>query len=173
MSYPAITVANTIIKKAIDLKIPDLTHLKLQKLVYLAHAWTLAIKNEPLITEDFHAWQYGPVIPILYSYFCKFGNKTINELALMSIDNPDKEIPIRYVYVEPVIEKDDDKEIKDIIDKVIKQYGPWTAGQLVNKTHAPDGPWDITRKKNLEIISNDLIKEDMMRLTEVINQCQK
>jgi uncharacterized phage-associated protein len=171
MSYPAITVANTIIKKAIDLKIPDLTHLKLQKLAYLAHGWTLAIKNEPLITEEFHAWQYGPVVPILYSYFCKFGNKTINELALMSIDNPDKDIPIRYLYVEPVIE--DDKEINDIIDKVIKKYGPWTAGQLVNKTHAENGPWYITLKRKQEIIYNDLIKEDMLRLAEAINQCTK
>lgn len=39
-----------------------LTNLKLQKLLYYAQAWFLALHGEPLFEEEFRAWVHGPVL---------------------------------------------------------------------------------------------------------------
>ena len=57
--------------------LPSLTPLKLQKLIYYAHGWHLAIRNAPLIDEVIEAWEYGPVVPNVYHEFKKFGNRPI------------------------------------------------------------------------------------------------
>jgi uncharacterized phage-associated protein len=48
------------------------SNLKLQKLVYYAQAWHLAIHELPLFEEDFQAWVHGPVIPELYQKYKSF-----------------------------------------------------------------------------------------------------
>lgn len=51
--------------------------MKLQKLVYFAHGWCLALADKPLINEKVEAWQYGPVVGSLYREFKKYGNEGI------------------------------------------------------------------------------------------------
>jgi uncharacterized phage-associated protein len=50
-----------------------LSNLKLQKLLYYAQAWHLALYDVPLFEEDFEAWIHGPVIPSLYEQYQTFG----------------------------------------------------------------------------------------------------
>jgi uncharacterized phage-associated protein len=40
--------------------------MKLQKLVYYAQAWHLAIEKRPLFDDEEEAWAYGPVVYRLY-----------------------------------------------------------------------------------------------------------
>jgi uncharacterized phage-associated protein len=47
----------------------SITHLKLQKLVYYAQAWTLAFTKHPLFDEEIQAWAHGPVVPSIYHRF--------------------------------------------------------------------------------------------------------
>ena len=54
-----------------------ITNLKLQKLVYYAQAWHLAIYNQPLFREDFQAWVHGPVLPSLYNNYKRFRGSPI------------------------------------------------------------------------------------------------
>jgi uncharacterized phage-associated protein len=49
-----------------------LTNLKLQKLLYYAQAWHLALNDKPLFDEDFEAWLHGPVLPSQYHRFKEF-----------------------------------------------------------------------------------------------------
>lgn len=49
-----------------------ITNLKLQKLVYYAQAWNLAVCKTELISEDFQAWIHGPVVPELYNCYKDF-----------------------------------------------------------------------------------------------------
>src|SRR6185369_5131439 len=45
-----------------------ITNLKLQKLVYYAQAWNLALNDgRALFDDDFEAWVHGPVIFDLYN----------------------------------------------------------------------------------------------------------
>ena len=46
-----------------------ITNLKLQKLVYYAQAWSLALNNEELFADDFQAWVHGPVLVSLYDRY--------------------------------------------------------------------------------------------------------
>jgi uncharacterized phage-associated protein len=63
MPYPAAAIANEFIKVAKRNGVL-LTPMKLQKLVYFAHGWYLALLGKPLINEPVEAWKFGPVIQI-------------------------------------------------------------------------------------------------------------
>lgn len=132
--------------------------MKLQKLVYYAHAWHLAIYDGPLINEAVEAWQYGPVIPSLYHEFKHFGNNPITSKA----QEHDHEGDI-FDIAAPA-----EARIIGLLDKIWEVYGKFTAVQLSNLTHKPDNPWSKTVEeskikngtliRNLDI-PNDLIKE--------------
>ena len=53
-------IANEFIRRAAAEK-RALTQMQLQKLVYIAHGWNLAINGEKLTHDDPQAWDYGPV----------------------------------------------------------------------------------------------------------------
>ena len=55
--YNALVVANYFIDKA-KAEGVSLTPMKLQKLIYMAHGWHLALYDKPLIDEQFQAWDY-------------------------------------------------------------------------------------------------------------------
>ena len=55
------------------------SNLKLQKLVYYAQAWHLALYDCPLFDEDFQAWIHGPVIPELFEKYQHFGWQPIHD----------------------------------------------------------------------------------------------
>jgi len=149
--YPATTIANEFLRLA---KRDDsaITHMKLQKLVYLAHGWYLAATNgDPLINERVLAWDFGPVIKELYAAFAEFGRDDIDKLywTFGSID--DQISPI-----EPAIDTDDDKA-RNIIDQVWEVYGKFSAYQLSAMTHEPSSPWDSARSLNKNVIPEPTI----------------
>lgn len=105
----------------------SMTPMKLIKLVYIAHGWSLGLYNKPLITEAPQAWKYGPVIPSLYDEFRQYGNQ--------KIDIPVDENPIQ------------DDKINKLLEKIWNTYGKYTAIQLSAMTHEPGTPWSITWEK--------------------------
>ena len=103
-----------------------LTNMQLQKLVYIAHGYCLALLNEPLIYNDVKAWQYGPVYPKLYKKLSKFGaGKVCGRIHHEKGESPST-------------------EQKEIIDAVWKVYGRMTGGKLSALTHQPGSPWSQT-----------------------------
>jgi uncharacterized phage-associated protein len=46
-----------------------LTNLKLQKLLYYAQAWHLALFEDVLFEERIEAWPHGPVVPPVYGLY--------------------------------------------------------------------------------------------------------
>ncbi len=73
----AIEIAKEIIARSQ----PDLgqviSNLKLQKFLYYAQGFSLAIEKKPLFLEGLEAWELGPVVPDVYHHFKKYGQSAI------------------------------------------------------------------------------------------------
>lgn len=109
-----------------------ISNLKLQKLVYYAQAWHLALYDAPLFQEDFQAWVHGSVIPVLYQKYKFFGWQPI--LAIASPENS--------------------KEAWDFLDEVAKEYFACDAYELEQMTHV-EAPWKQARGNLLPDASSD------------------
>ncbi|RYE90398.1 MAG: DUF4065 domain-containing protein [Cytophagaceae bacterium] len=79
--YDAVAIANYFIQKSLDTGV-EVTPMKLLKLVYISHGWSLALLNEPLINEAVEAWTYGPVIPSLYQELKEYGRERVTKLVV-------------------------------------------------------------------------------------------
>ena len=113
-----------------------LTAMKLQKLVFFAHGWSLALTGKPLISDPIEAWEWGPVIPALYHEFKKFGNEPITEPAYeTSFRN------LKFGWSAPKISGDESDVAKHIVEAIWAKYGEFSAARLSNATHEPGTPW--------------------------------
>lgn len=115
-------VADYIIRWAQDRGEP-ITNLKLQKLVYYAQAWYLAIHKKPLFDGPFQAWVHGPVHPDLYRRFRGLRWSPI-------VGRPKKPALL------PKIER--------FLDDVLEVYGADSAYDLERLTHK-EKPWRDAR----------------------------
>ena len=151
----SIAVANAFIKIAKDHGRP-LVLTKLLKLLYFAHGWHLALFDEPLLEEEFQAWQFGPVIPSVYSAFKDSSMKV-------------KEQPVPYFFdgktswIYPSITPSKEDLVIELLNKIWEVYGSFTAHQLSDMTHEPDTPWTRIRNRKPKtprdaVIPNDLIQ---------------
>lgn len=87
--YHALDIANYFLAKAQQDEQELLSNLKLQKLVYYAQGFYLALYSMPLFDEAIEAWNYGPVVPELYHLYKSYGKEGIppdNNFVLSSID---------------------------------------------------------------------------------------
>ncbi len=74
----ALDVAKYLIRLSYAGEEPDgLTHLRLQKLLYYAQGWHLALTGRPLFLSRIEAWDHGPVARDLYSVFTHYENAVI------------------------------------------------------------------------------------------------
>jgi len=111
-------VADYFIRRAHESGEP-ITNLKLQKLVYYAQAWHLALYGEPLVEERFEAWVHGPVSPLLYDRFRAYRWNPIDEDVAMPT------LPER---------------VRMHLEEVQEAYGGFSAIDLERMTHVED-PW--------------------------------
>lgn len=96
-----------------------ITNLKLQKILYFAQAYFVAKVGKTLFKEKIEAWEYGPVVPVVYHEYKKNGNRPIVlEHDISTIDAVDKKG----------------------LDIVWENFGGYSARRLVDMTHAHK-PW--------------------------------
>jgi uncharacterized phage-associated protein len=131
----------------------------LQKLVFYAHGWSLALTGEPLIFNRIEAWDYGPVIPDLYQVFKKYGNEAIIAPAQEWVFR-DRKIFLTTPTVEGSPQDSERVSAQKIIERVWQLYGRFTAVRLSNATHAPGTPWEKVYKSGQRniLIPNPIIK---------------
>ncbi|CAG9176063.1 Antitoxin SocA [Cupriavidus laharis] len=154
MAYPTMAVANAFIQKAKEGRLPDLSPMKLQKLLYFAQSWHLKWKDgEPLIDDTFSRWKFGPVIPSLYHEFKHYGASAIDQFGTFLSPQGGG-----YSLVQPTVPADD-AYTWAVIDEVIRAYGGYSGAQLSGITHRPESAWTITGGPDGGPISN----EDLMR----------
>lgn len=139
MSLPSKAVANYFLDLA-ERDAEALTPIKLQKLVYFAHGWHLALTGEGLLDEQIEARRYGPVIPSLFAEFREFGISAVTRRATELRPQPGSgRRRLSKVSIDE-IEGDHGFE-KSLIAQIWKSYGGCTAIQLSNMAHEPGSPW--------------------------------
>ena len=144
MAYNASLIAYAFVKKGVETGKP-VTQMKLQKMVYFAHGYHIAKYDEPLIKEDFEAWQFGPVAPSIYNEFRLYGSDPITvqepgkmEQALHTL-SPDALDAINYTW----------EATKDV-----------SAYKLSGWTHKKGSPWAAAYQPHIigTVIKNNEIK---------------
>lgn len=137
---PTQRVANFFLEQARQEGLP-LTAMKLQKLVYIAYGWHLALTGKKLFDEEIEAWKHGPVVPSLYHEFKHFRGVPITSMSVAYDYDSDED------YIPHVA--DDDAEAQMVLGKVWNIYKRFSGSALRNKTHVQDGPWDRVYDENL------------------------
>ncbi|MBO6044095.1 MAG: DUF4065 domain-containing protein [Acetobacter sp.] len=134
----AIEVANEFITLGLKEGIP-IDQMKLQKLVYYAHAWHLALTQRPLFEEDIEAWPWGPVVRNIYIQTQHYGRDPISTKLRQLVSKNDDSL-VTSDFVTPHGVKD---ELKGFIEKIWNTHKKYTGIQLSNSTHADGEPWFI------------------------------
>lgn len=98
-----------------------ISNMKLQKLMYYAQGYYLAIEGVELFKEDFEKWEHGPVIPSLYRLFKKYGSG-----ALPVPDNFDLDMYTR--------------SERTFLNDIYDSFGLYSAWALSKLSHDTD-PW--------------------------------
>ncbi|MBV9110565.1 MAG: SocA family protein [Gemmatimonadetes bacterium] len=97
----------------------SITNLKLQKLVYYAQAWSLALLNRPLFGDVVEAWAHGPVVESVYQEYKRYGFDTLPRSRRRPRFAPQEQV---------------------ILEDVLTVYGEHSAKFLENLTHQEE-PW--------------------------------
>lgn len=120
-----------------------MTHLKLQKLLYYAQGFHLAMQGgRPLFSESLVAWTHGPVVPQVYFKYRACGRNPI--------DPPGSFDP-----------SDFPPEALEILKAVNLLYGQYTASKLETMAHK-EPPWGQTPLRHT--ISHELLRRYFSRL---------
>ncbi len=150
-------VANFMIGRSLK-KGPPITHLKLQKLVYISYGFYIAQTKNKLFNERIEAWPYGPVVPDLYHEFKRFESFPIRKWSVNHNYSTGK-------FEFPLVRKDDYESLT-ILEFTWTRYGGLSSKRLVDITHASGTPWKITIDQKQRCIEDDLIREHFNKILD-------
>lgn len=142
MSHDPLAIANEFLKLKKD---QPINQMWLQKLVYMAHGWNLAINGEPLVSGRIEAWDGGPVIRAIWDHMRDFGRNAAGGLFGRTTDAP---------FVANLTDSE-----RAVIEHVWKRYGSYSGRQLSDMTHQEGTPWSnayFGRGRNARLIDEDI-----------------
>ncbi len=103
-----------------------LTNMQVQKLVFMAQGYSLALLDRCIFEKNIHAWQWGPVVPSLYKALQPYGSGQVTQ-ELKAADSVLR-----------------DSEESGVLKGVWDAYGHYSGSQLSEITHRPGSPWKKT-----------------------------
>lgn len=174
-SYRPDAIANYFIRHC-DPVATGLTPMKIQKLVYFAHGWHLALKFAPLITDQVEAWKYGPVIDRLYHALKDHDDSPVTDPIVKVRIISEQGKPVQMEPFEASIEDDPDLHpfVPALLQRVLKVYGKYSAIQLSKMTHEEGSPWHQVMKRFTKFLPQGVpIPDEMIRdyfLTKIPNE---
>ncbi|MDR1921108.1 MAG: DUF4065 domain-containing protein [Candidatus Adiutrix sp.] len=108
-----------------------MTNLRLQKLVYYAQGFCLALLNRPLFNEPIEAWRHGPVCEALYHKYKSFGSEPLDTIYKTKREAAQALKSALKPFAKDEIE---------VLDEVFEVYGQYTASRLRQLSHDTP-PW--------------------------------
>lgn len=138
-----------------------ITPMQVIKLTYIAHGWHLAMTGQPLLSDQVQAWKFGPVLPELYHALKIHGRGPVGQPIWPAGSLDDAEGGPQQ-----------QRTIRQIIERVWDVYGRQSGWQLSELTHGEGTPWSLVWSgeghdaMRVLPISNDSIKEHYTRILE-------
>lgn len=151
MTYDARVVANHMLDRADEAGV-QITNLSLNKLVYFAHGIYFSTFSKRLVKNAFEAWQYGPVVQVIYDAFKTYENQPIRTRArrFNPIEHAYEEFSERLAQPDALI-----------VDGVFDMFSSMSAGQLVALSHEKGSPWaDLWESDELVVRPGMIIRDD-------------
>lgn len=138
MAYSAQAVANAFIDRALKGVIPELTPMKVQKLLFYTQSWYLRFNDgTPLFDDNFERWRFGPVIPSIYHELKPYGYHPVTRKISSVICTPQG-----LKMVTPEINLSDVSTI-ELVDQISEAYGKYSGQKLSAMTHAAGAAWSL------------------------------
>ena len=116
------------------------SNLKLQKLLYYAQGFHLAVFEDSLFDNEIYAWQHGPVCPDIYHIYKPNGSNVI--------EYENEGIDFNALFNDAQIE---------LLDEIYDVFGQYSAWKLRNMTH--EEPTWINNEAEALLITNNEMKE--------------
>lgn len=110
-----------------------ITNLKLQKLLYYAQGFHLALHKKPLFSDKIEAWAHGPVVPTIYRKFKAYGSQAI------PFDKKRPDLP---------------KAKMDFLQEMYNFFGQFSAWRLREMTHQ-EPPWRDADSSDSKLITHE------------------
>lgn len=130
-----------------------LTNLHLNKLLFYAHGWSLALTNTRLVQHSFEAWQHGPVLKPVYDAFKAYRGAPIGP----SEGRASPSIAPGHAW---------------LMQRCITELGPAPGGALIDETHKLHS-WMEARHglasndRSNKTISDQSIRADFLRMHDL------
>lgn len=116
--YTAHKIASYVINWCYENNI-SITNLKLQKLLYFVQGENCRIMHTRLISDDFYAWQLGPVVPEVYFEYAMYSSSKLpKQKGNVNLSSQDS----------------------NVVNLALKKYGVMSTWELVELSHSQD-PW--------------------------------
>lgn len=117
----ALSVAKYVVARCFEDGKP-VNNISLNKILYLIQEECQRRFGEACFTEDMEAWDFGPVVPKVYYYFCGRGAGKLDTHY---------DVKIR------------DKAVKFVIDEIIKENEGGMPWDYTKKIERKNGPYDM------------------------------
>ena len=160
--HDALAVANFFLDRGAEFGV-SVDPLKLQKLVYFAHGWHLAVTGRPLFWQTVLAWPYGPVIRDVYHEFKNYGRNAIDGRATVFDSETEELVPVGTNFG-PITQT--------VLNRVWDAYKDHSGLQMSAMAHREGTPWHQTvgHLQPAEIrdvpIPNELIRQHYLKLAK-------
>lgn len=151
MKASATVLCNNILYRGFDEKI-DVSPMKLQKLMYFVCRDYVQKTGAMPISEMFEVWQYGPVLPSVYSEFKTYASKPIKKYAT---DAEGKSYKVR---------ESDNPILSSVLTDNWNRYKHKTGIELSQITHREGSGWYRAYNRYDDIISMEDMKNDRVGL---------
>jgi len=149
--YNPVHIANNFLDRSFKAG-SGVTQMKLQKMIYFLYRDYLKETGLPLFCERFEAWEYGPVLDIIYNKTKKYGKSPINKY-------------LKYENKATMINEDYDPVLKRHIDDIWTSCLPFTGVGLSKITHKDGSAWCEAWGKNKRYLEDNSILNENIKVS--------
>lgn len=153
MGYDPRGIANAILDIADRQDIP-LSNLQLNKILFFVHSDCLLHLEQRLSSLTFEAWQYGPVLPIIYHQFKPHKARPIESRATKIDPRTGEQLEVEYGEL---------NQLMAFIEYRFAEYSKLSPTALVAVSHEETGPWYQVWHGNVDNIGMKITDDLILR----------